>query len=80
MAKDNVSTGNAGGAKLWLNSAKQYFVGVYNELKKVHWPGRTQLIAYTGVVLISIAIISGILWVFDWGLSFLMGRLAELFA
>ncbi len=78
MAKESVSTGKAGNAKLWVNKVKQYFIGVYNELKKVHWPGRNQLIAYTGVVLITVAIVAVILWLFDWGLSFLLGRLTEL--
>ncbi|MFA7078783.1 MAG: preprotein translocase subunit SecE [Syntrophomonas sp.] len=66
--------------KNWWNSGKQYFTGVYNELKKVHWPGRVQLIGYTGVVLLSVAIVALILWLFDSGLSFLLERLTKVFA
>ncbi len=80
MAKDSVSTGNASNIKNWWNSGKQYFTGVYNELKKVHWPGRVQLIGYTGVVLLSVAIVALILWLFDSGLSFLLERLTKVFA
>lgn len=80
MAKSNVSTGNDGNIKKWWDSGKQYFFAVLNELKKVHWPGRKQLIAYTGVVLISIALVAAILWVFDSGLSFVLEKLMTVFA
>jgi preprotein translocase subunit SecE len=63
----------------WEN-VKQYFINVYRELKKVHWPGRTQLIGYTGVVLISVALIALIIWVFDTGLSFGLEKLFKAFA
>lgn len=80
MAKSNVSTGNPSNLKLWWENGKQYVSGVYSELKKVHWPGRTQLIGYTGVVLLSVALISLILWLFDTGLSFVLDKLMKLFA
>ena len=53
---------------------------VYNELKKVHWPDRKQLVAYTGVVLVAVTIVGLIIWVFDQGLSFLITKLFEAFA
>lgn len=59
---------------------KQYFINVYKELKKVHWPNRTQLIGYTGVVLISVAIVALIIWLFDKGLSFVLEKLFNAFA
>jgi preprotein translocase subunit SecE len=54
------------------NNTVEYFRSVYSELKKVHWPGRTQLIGYTGVVLIAVTLIALIIWLFDMGLSALM--------
>jgi preprotein translocase subunit SecE len=63
----------------WLN-IKQYFTSVYNELKKVHWPNRQQLVAYTGVVLVSVTIVALIIWLFDSGLSWVLGKLFEAFA
>ncbi|HRY12922.1 MAG TPA: preprotein translocase subunit SecE [Syntrophomonadaceae bacterium] len=80
MAKDSVSPGNTANVKNWFESVRTYFKGVYHELKKVHWPGRVQLIAYTGVVLLSVAIIAVILWVFDSGLSLLLNWLMGRFA
>ncbi len=73
-AKDQVTM-----ATRWENT-KTYFISVYNELKKVHWPGRTQLVAYTGVVLFAVVLVASIIWLFDTGLSFLLGRLFDLFA
>ncbi len=80
MGKGNISTGNESNLKLWWENSRQYISGVVSELKKVHWPGRTQLIGYTGVVLLSVAIMAVILWLFDTGLSFVLEKLMELFA
>jgi len=79
MAKSNVSTGNDSNIKNWWVNGKQYVVAVYNELKKVYWPGRTQLIAYTGVVLFSIAFIAMLIWLFDSGLSWVLEKLMKVF-
>ncbi len=80
MAKGSVSTGSENSIKNWWESGKQYFTGIYTEMKKVHWPGRVQLIGYTGVVLLSVAFIALIVWIFDSGLSFLLERLMKVFA
>ncbi|MEN6349525.1 MAG: preprotein translocase subunit SecE [Syntrophomonas sp.] len=63
----------------WEN-AKQYLINVYSELKKVHWPGRQQMMAYTGVVLFSVTLVALIIWLFDSGLSFLLEKLFNAFA
>ncbi len=79
MAKSNVSTGNESNIKNWWENGKQYVAATVNELKKVHWPGRTQLIAYTGVVLISVAFIALLVWLFDSGLSWVLDKLMKVF-
>lgn len=43
----------------------KYFRGVWAELKKVSWPNRTQLLTYTGVVFVTIAIVGVIIWLMD---------------
>lgn len=63
----------------WDNTI-EYFRSVYNELKKVHWPTRTQLIGYTGVVLVSVAVMALIIWLFDWGLSALLEQIFQAFS
>lgn len=55
-----------------LEEAKKYFKSVYNELKKVHWPTRREVLVYTGVVLVSVVIIGIIIWIFDSLLSRLL--------
>jgi preprotein translocase subunit SecE len=79
MAKSNVSTGNESNIKNWWDSGKQYVVAVVNELKKVHWPGRSQLIAYTGVVLLTVAFVAMLVWLFDSGLSWVLDKLMKVF-
>ncbi|HVJ47551.1 preprotein translocase subunit SecE [Desulfitobacterium sp.] len=53
----------------------EYFRGVISELKKVQWPNRQQLLTYTGVVFVAIAIVSVLLWIFDGGLSFVLVKM-----
>lgn len=77
MAKGSITTGNQSNLKSWWENGKQYLSGVYNELKKVHWPGRNQLIGYTGVVLLAVALMAMIVWVFDKGLSFVLEKLMQ---
>lgn len=44
-----------------------------NELKKVHWPNRKELTTYSIVVVLSVLFVSGIIWIFDSILSFVLG-------
>lgn len=55
--------------------SSDYFKGVWSELKKVHWPDRKQLLTYTGVVFIAVAIIAVLLWVVDSGLSIVLTKI-----
>ena len=57
--------------------ATKYFRGVLSELKKVHWPSRTQLLAYTGVVFVAVALVSLLLWIADSGLSAVLNKLVS---
>ena len=45
----------------------------FNEFKKVHWPTKTELLTYTGVVLLSVAVIALMIWVVDSALGALFG-------
>ncbi len=58
---------------------KNFFRSVWGELKNVHWPTRKQVLIYTGVVLVTIAIMMVILWIFDTILSFGIEGLLGLF-
>lgn len=66
-------------ANLWTR-VRDYLTSVYNELKKVHWPDRRALLAYTAVVLVSVALVSGLLWLLDSVIGFLLGLLFKLVA
>ncbi|MFZ7104396.1 MAG: preprotein translocase subunit SecE [Peptococcaceae bacterium] len=55
-----------------LGKVKRYVKGSWSELKKVHWPNRTELITYTSVVLIAVVIVSAMIWVVDSALSFVL--------
>lgn len=45
----------------------------FNEFKKVHWPTKKELLTYTGVVLLSVAVIALMIWVVDSALGALFG-------
>lgn len=59
----------------FTDKAKRFFKGSYAEFKKVHWPNRKQLYVYTGVVLMSVLIVSVLIWIVDSGLSFILERI-----
>ena len=50
-----------------------FFKNVWNELKKVHWPTRKQVINYTGVVIAAVLLMAVVLSVFDWVISLFVG-------
>lgn len=43
----------------------KFFREVRSELKKVTWPTKNELTTYTLVVIISVVIVSGFLWISD---------------
>ena len=45
-----------------------YFSGSYEELKKVIWPSRNEVISHTVIVVLSILISMGIIALLDYGL------------
>lgn len=48
-----------------VDKTKRLYRGVTQELKKVHWPNRKELVTYTLVVLASVLIVGVALWVID---------------
>ena len=44
---------------------KKFFREVKAELKKVTWPGRTELISFTGIVFVTVAFVAVLIWVVD---------------
>ena len=54
-----------------------FFKDIFQELKKVAWPTREQLIKNTITVLTVCAIIGLIIWMFDWGLTALVNTVLK---
>lgn len=71
--KNAVPTANNGDK--FSEKAKRFFRGSYAEFKKVHWPNKKELYIYTGVVLISVFIVSLLIWIVDSGLSTILERI-----
>ncbi len=57
-----------------LQSGRRFLEGVWQELKKVHWPTRREVIIYTGVVLVAVVFIGVVLMVADLILGQIMTR------
>lgn len=53
-----------------LGKRAGFFRDVLNELKKVHWPTRQQLLIYTGVVFVAVAIVALLIWIVDSSLTY----------
>lgn len=67
----NVTQGTNSTEK-FTDKAKRFFKGSLAEFKKVHWPNRRELYTYTGVVLVSVLIVSIMIWIVDSALSYLL--------
>ncbi|CAA7600127.1 Protein translocase complex, SecE/Sec61-gamma subunit [Acididesulfobacillus acetoxydans] len=63
-----------GNAQGQMTKSTEYFRGVWAELKKVHWPTRQQLLVYTGVVVLSVAIVAILMWIVDSALTLALAR------
>ncbi|MGI6225482.1 MAG: preprotein translocase subunit SecE [Peptococcales bacterium] len=55
-----------------MDRIKRYVKGSWSELKKVHWPNKSELVTYTSVVLVAVVIVSAMIWVVDSALSFVL--------
>lgn len=44
---------------------KRFLREVKAELKKVSWPNKTELTSYTGIVFVSVVVVSIIIWLID---------------
>ncbi len=44
---------------------KRYVREVRAELKKVAWPTRRELMAFTGVVFVSVVVVAALIWIID---------------
>jgi preprotein translocase SecE subunit len=52
-----------------LKSIKEYFIGVYVEIKKTAWPSQKELINYTVIVVVSSTLAVALLLIIDLGLT-----------
>lgn len=47
----------------------QFLKEVRQELRKVNWPSRSEVVSYTAVVLVTTAVLTAIVWGVDWLIS-----------
>lgn len=59
----------------FIAGTRKFLEGVLYELKKVHWPGRRDVVIYTGVVLVAVILVGAVLWIFDLILSQILIRI-----
>ena len=62
----------------WGKGIVQYFIGSFNELKRVSWPTRQELLKSTGIVTLIIAIFTVIIYFFDTIFSYLTNLIYNL--
>ena len=55
-----------------VEQVQKFLRGAFNELKKVHWPNRREIIIYTSVVLVAVVAVGVLIWLFDSALSFVL--------
>lgn len=55
-----------------VEQVRKFLKGTFNELKKVHWPNRREIIIYTSVVVVAVVAVGVLIWLFDSALSFIL--------
>jgi len=58
-----------------IAKTKGFFAGVMGELKKVNWLSKHELIKYTTLVILVVAVMAVIISVFDFGVSSILSAL-----
>ena len=61
-----------------VERTKRYFRSMFQEMKRVHWPGRRDLIIYTIAVICVSLVVAMLIWLFDTGITALMGLILNL--
>jgi preprotein translocase subunit SecE len=59
----------------WVKSFGGFVAAAYKELKKVSWPTRQELWKNTWVVLLVVAVLGAVVYLFDVGFSLIKGLL-----
>lgn len=63
--------------KMKNNPVLNYLVGSWDELKKVHWPTRNEVLNHTIIVLVSSAIAIAVTSGIDYGLTYIIQYVVE---
>jgi len=61
----------------FFERAKTFVKSVVNEMKKVVWPNKHDLLVYTGVVLGVSLVLAIIIWGLDLGIGWILGLIIE---
>lgn len=61
--------------KRLVGSIGRFFKGIFQELKKVSWPTKKQVVTNTFSVLIFCLIIGAVIWLADFLLKFVVGKI-----
>ena len=77
-AKKNTKPGIGEKFKNFFKGIGRFFMNMRHELKKVTWPTKQEILNYSLVVLIFIAIMTVIIGVFDSAASALVGLITRL--
>ena len=61
-----------------MKKVKEYFGGVFSELKKVTWPTNKEIFNHTIIVIVSSVIVMLIIAALDFGLSYIIEYIISL--
>lgn len=63
-----------------VTRTRTFFGEVREEMRKVTWPDRPQLVNSTWVILIFVLVVSGIIFVMDWSVRGVIDIIVNVFA
>lgn len=66
---DDYIVAKATGGKTIVNRVIHFFRDYKSEVKKIVWPGWSEVVKNTGIVLVMCAVVGALIWLVDWGLG-----------
>lgn len=61
----------------FIKKITRFLKEVKSEMKKVTWPNRKELTSYTVIVIVSVFIVAGIIWILDSAFTGILGLIIK---
>jgi preprotein translocase subunit SecE len=61
----------------FIDRTKRHFRNMVQEMKKVHWPSKKNIVVYTMVVIVACILVAALIWIMDLAIGGLMNLIIK---